>query len=76
MWDDYTRYKEEMFAKTHTSFSPWIIVKANSKKRARLAAIRYVLSQFNYEGKSSANVQLTADPNVVARFHRRIKKLD
>lgn len=76
LWDDYTRYKEEMFAKTHTSFSPWIIVKANSKKRARLAAIRYVLSQFNYEGKSSANVQLTADPNVVARFHRRIKKLD
>ena len=38
LWDDYTRYKEEMFAKTHTSFSPWIIVKANNKKRARLAS--------------------------------------
>lgn len=76
LWDEYTRYKEEMFAKTHTSFSPWIIVKANSKKRARLASIRYVLSQFDYEGKSSAEVTLTPDPNVVGRFHRQIKKID
>ena len=65
-----------MFAKTHTSFSPWIIVRANTKKRARLGAIRYVLSQFNYPDKTEADVALTPDPNVVARFHRRIKKLD
>lgn len=76
LWEDYTRYKEEMFAKTHTSFSPWIIVRANSKKRARLASIRHVLSQFNYDGKSEARVTLTPDPNIVGRFHRRIKKID
>ncbi len=76
LWDDYTRYKEEMFARSHTSFSPWIIVKANSKKRARLAAIRHVLSQFNYEGKSKADVRLTPDPNIVGRFHRRVDKID
>ncbi len=76
LWDNYTRYKEEMFAKTHNSFSPWIIVKANSKKRARLGAIRYVLSKFNYDGKSDAEVTLTPDPNVITRFHRRIKKID
>ena len=76
LWDDYTRYKEEMFARTHTSFSPWVIVKANSKKRARLAAIRHILSLFPYTGKEDAEVALTPDPNIVGRFHRRIEKID
>ena len=43
-WDLYTMYKEEMFSKTHTSYSPWVIVKANSKMKARLEAIRHVLN--------------------------------
>ncbi len=76
LWDEYTRYKEQMFARTHTSFSPWVIVKANSKKRARLGAIRHILGLFSYEGKSDADVSLMPDPNVIARFHRRIKKID
>ena len=33
LWDAYTKYKELMFSRTHTSFSPWIIVKANNKKQ-------------------------------------------
>jgi polyphosphate kinase 2 len=33
-WDLYTSYKEQMFSKTHTSFSPWIIIKTNDKKRS------------------------------------------
>ena len=44
LWDKYTHYKELMFSKTHTTFSPWIIVRANTKKTARLESIRYVLS--------------------------------
>ena len=32
LWDTYTHYKEQMFGKTHTTFSPWIIVKTNNKK--------------------------------------------
>lgn len=76
LWDTYTRYKEEMFARTHTSFSPWVIVKANSKKRARLAAIRHILSLFPYKGKDDAEISLTPDPNIVGRFHRRIESID
>ncbi len=76
LWDEYTRYKEEMFARTHTSFSPWVIVKANNKKRARLAAIRHVLSLFDYDGKEDAAIALTPDPNLVGRFHRRAKIID
>ena len=53
-WSLYTRFKEEMFSKTHTSFSPWIIVKANDKKKARLESMRYTLSTLNYKGRNSA----------------------
>jgi polyphosphate kinase 2 (PPK2 family) len=40
----YSRYKEEMFGKTHSTFSPWIIVKPNDKQAVRPANLRYVLN--------------------------------
>lgn len=71
LWNDITYYKEEMFSKTHTGFSPWIIVDSNDKKRARLEAIKYVLSQVGYGGKDELNLNLRPDPEIVERYHRR-----
>jgi polyphosphate kinase 2 len=76
LWDLYTRYKEEMFSKTHTTFSPWIIVKANDKQAARLESLRYVLNLLPYKGKEEAQIRLAPDPNVVTRFHRKMVELD
>ena len=76
MWDSYTRLKELMFSKTHTSFSPWIIVKANNKRKARLESMRYVLSTLDYDGKEDSATSLFPDPNVVMRFHRSAINLD
>ena len=70
LWDKYTHYKSEMFSKTHTTYSPWMIIKTNDKKVARLEAMRYVLSQFYYDGKSEAGTILNPDPNVVMRYYR------
>ena len=75
-WDTYTRYKEEMFSKTHTSFSPWIIVKANDKKKARLESMRYVLSILSYEGRETPVTSLSPDPDIVLRYHRSSHSLD
>ena len=75
-WDLYTSYKEQMFSKTHTSFSPWIIIKTNDKKEARLESIRYVLSQFDYDRKGSANTAILPDPNIAQRYHRMIQQID
>ena len=75
-WDLYSKYKEEMFSRTHTSFSPWIIVKANNKKRARLESMRYVLSRLPYENKDDAGTSLHPDPDIVRRFHRANKQID
>lgn len=70
LWARYSRFKELMFSRTHTSFSPWIIVQANDKKLARLESIRYVLSTVDYGNKESAKVELFPDPNIVSRYHR------
>ena len=63
-WDDYTRAKEEMFAETDTAHAPWTVVKSNDKKRARLEAMRHVLSRFDYPRKD-ASVATAPDPLVV-----------
>lgn len=75
-WDEYTKYKEQMFSKTHTSFSPWIIVKTNNKETARLECMRYVLSLFDYEGKDDSAVSLLPDPNVIMHYFRSLHKYD
>ena len=74
-WDDYSFYKEQMFSKTHTTFSPWIIIKTNNKKNARLESIRFVLSKFDYDSKGTSGTTLFPDPNIVHRYHRMIKKI-
>ncbi len=76
LWDAYTHSKEEMFSKTHTTFSPWIIVKANDKQAARLESLRYVLNLLPYKGKEETQIRLTPDPNVITRFHRKMVELD
>ncbi|MFC1758063.1 polyphosphate kinase 2 [Planctomycetota bacterium] len=76
LWDSYTKYKEAMFARTHTSFSPWILVQANNKRRARLETIRHVLSLLDYDGKDNSSTSLIPDPDIVMRFHRSALRVD
>jgi polyphosphate kinase 2 len=76
LWDKYTYYKEQMFARTHNSFSPWTIIKTNDKKQARLESIRHVLSRFEYDGKDKAKTSVLPDPNIAMRFHRSIYKIE
>ena len=62
--DEYTAAKEAMFFYTDTADAPWTVVKSNDKKRARLEAMRSVLSRFDYPEKDHEAVG-TPDPNVV-----------
>jgi len=65
-WEEYTVAKEEMFAATDTDFAPWIVVKSNDKKRARINAMRHVLSKFDYDEKDH-DVVGEPDPQIVGR---------
>ncbi|WJR33203.1 polyphosphate kinase 2 [Mycobacteroides immunogenum] len=65
-WDAYTKAKEEMFSLTDTDHAPWIVVKSNDKKRARVNAMRHVLSKFDYDDKD-VGVVGQADPLILGR---------
>ena len=66
LWDEYTEAKKSMFMATDTMFSPWIVIKSDDKKRARLATIRYVLNQTPYDDKNVAVVG-RPDPKILGR---------
>src|SRR6476469_8665900 len=65
-WDAYSAAKEEMFARTDTKHAPWITIRSNDKKRARINAMRAFLNQFDYEGKDHT-VVYDPDPLIVRR---------
>ena len=48
-WYDYSRARDDMIAATNTDYAPWHIVRADSKKRARLNCISHLLSQIPYK---------------------------
>lgn len=65
-WDAYTAAKEAMFYHTDIPESPWIVIKSNCKKRARLNAMRYVLQKTDYDEKNSRAIS-GIDPLLVGR---------
>jgi polyphosphate kinase 2 len=65
-WDDYTEAKEAMFFYTDTADAPWVIVKSNDKKRARLNCMKHFLSTIDYPNKDHEVVG-TPDPLIVGR---------
>jgi len=57
-WEQYTKAKEEMFARTNIPEAPWYIVEGNDKKRARLNCMDHLLSLFAYEDVPQEEVTL------------------
>ena len=48
LWVEYSRAKDRMFAATDTNLSPWYVVDADNKQKARLNCIRHLLSLIPY----------------------------
>lgn len=48
-WVEYSRAKDEMFGYTDTKQSPWFVVEADDKRRARLNCIAHLLSMIEYK---------------------------
>lgn len=63
-WDDYTDAKNQMFFHTHTGDAPWVVIKSDDKKRARLNCIRHFLMSLDYPGKDVKAIQ-EPDPLLV-----------
>ena len=72
-WPDYTRAKEAMFFYTDTADAPWIVVKSDDKKRARLATMQHFLSRLEYPDKD-AEVVTGPDPLIAGPATRVVRR--
>jgi len=57
-WAEYSKAKDAMFSYTDTKQSPWYVVNANDKKRARLNCISHLLSLVPYEDLTPESIVL------------------
>ncbi len=63
-WDEYTEAKNAMFFHTDTADSPWVVIKSDDKKRARLNCMRYFLNSLPYPNKDP-HIACAPDPQLV-----------
>ncbi|MFZ2754797.1 MAG: polyphosphate kinase 2 [Lysobacteraceae bacterium] len=63
-WAEYTEAKNSMFFHTDTADSPWLVIKSDDKKRARLNCMRHFLDTLPYPGKDQ-RIARSADPLIV-----------
>ncbi|NWF66300.1 MAG: polyphosphate kinase 2 [Campylobacterales bacterium] len=73
-WDEYSMAFTEMLSRTHTPYTPWIIVQSDDKKRARINIARDILSHIDYDDKDTKDVCLISDPEVLRIYsHMKFK---
>jgi polyphosphate kinase len=65
-WDDYTAARDEMLMRTHSDVAPWICVRADHKKAARLNVIRWLLHAAG--DKKIVKGVAKPDPEVIFAF--------
>lgn len=62
-WQEYSKAKDEMMAHTDIKQSPWYVVNADSKKRARLNCIRHLLKRISYKDLTPDPIKLPRRPS-------------
>ena len=63
MWDDYTVRKFQMLNETNRSLSPWMIIRSDNKKMARLNCIKDILTNIVYDNRTDIE-SLQTDPEI------------
>jgi polyphosphate kinase 2 (PPK2 family) len=65
-WEAYSKARNAMFARTQSAISPWIVVRADDKRQARLNLIRDLLARLTYP--KADKTLLTPNPNIVFAY--------
>ena len=74
LWDKYTLAEYKNFSNTHSKYCPWIIVKSDNKKKARINSMKYCLNQFDYDKKIN-NTKLQIDKEILTSWEEKAKHL-
>lgn len=64
-WDSYSTAISETLTRSHTAHAPWTVIRSDDKRRARLEAIRHVLSNLDYARKD-AHALGRCDPKIAS----------
>ena len=56
LWDNYTIAKFSMLMASNTELAPWMVIKSDNKKSARLNCIRHILSNIDYADKTKDDI--------------------
>lgn len=56
LWEKYTIAKFSMLMASNTDIAPWIVIRSDDKKKARLNCIRHILSNIDYEKKTNDDI--------------------
>ena len=62
-WDAYSDAIQDTLTRSHSEAAPWTVIRADDKRRARLAVIRTILSRHAYDGRDDKVVG-QADPSI------------
>ena len=72
LWDEFTEKKFKMLKKTHTSASPWMILRSDNKHFARREAMKYILNAVRYRGRNKT-LDFTLHPNIAVAGEKELK---
>ena len=72
LWVEYSKAKDTMLAHTDTKASPWYMIDADNKKKARMNCINHILHQIPY--KDLRPVEMELPPRPADQTYKRPKK--
>jgi len=76
LWDKYTIAKFSMLMASNTDIAPWIVIKSDNKKRARLNCIKHILSNLEYEKKTESKDFFTIDKDILISGTQEIENME
>lgn len=74
-WHDFTEMKHRMLERTSSGSAPWIIIRSNSKPKARLNTMKVILNAVDYAGRNP-DLDFTVDPEIVLTGREELSRMD
>ncbi len=74
-WGEFTKKKYDMLQKTNTEFSPWTVIRSDSKFLARLNSIKTILNKVDYEDRDE-RLDFSIDKEIVISAEKELEVMD
>ena len=75
LWDKYTVAKYSMLMASNSTHAPWTIVRSDNKKKARIACIKHILHNIDYNGKTNSK-ELISDKKILISGTKEIEIME